>query len=152
MKFQDLISELTDADLTLRSETVRAINLALVVRNWLFGWYIVEFEQNGEDRAKYGDGLIKQIAEQLKKKGVSGCAATNLRSFRVFYDRFIEKRNLSEKLIHQTVSGKFRKLLLITDNSTKSISKSPSQKKPDAVWRIWKYTTRFTKSRFSRFY
>lgn len=126
MKFQDLISELTNADLVLRSETVRAINLALVVRNWLFGWYIVEFEQNGEDRAKYGDGLIKQIAGQLKKKGVSGCALSNLKNIRMFYDRFSYKSDFipfltnpnGESKKSQTLSGEFGNTFLKLQNTS----------------------------------
>ena len=35
-----------------------AVNQALVLRNWLIGAYIVEFEQNGTDRAKYGTRLL----------------------------------------------------------------------------------------------
>jgi len=42
-----------------------------VIRNWLFGWYIVEFEQGGSDRAEYGANLLKKIAGQLKLKGCS---------------------------------------------------------------------------------
>ncbi|MDO5580549.1 MAG: DUF1016 N-terminal domain-containing protein [Planctomycetia bacterium] len=118
MKFNELISSLTDADNALRSEAVKAVNLALVVRNWLFGWYIVEFEQNGEDRAKYGKKLIEQIARSLKNQGVLGCAVTNLRNFRVFYDRFVEKGDIHDFQIHQTLSGEFRILLPNTINST----------------------------------
>ena len=35
----------------------QAIDRALVARNWLFGWYIVEYEQNGADRAERGPNL-----------------------------------------------------------------------------------------------
>ena len=136
MKFNQLITNLTDADFVLRSETAKAINLALVVRNWLFGWYIVEFEQNGEDRAKYGEGLIKQIAAQLKKNGVSGCALSNLKNIRMFYDRFSYKGDSiplftnqnSENKKSQTLSGFFGKQLQITDGPTKNVPESPSQK------------------------
>jgi len=34
----------------------------LTIRNWLIGYYIVEFEQNGKDRAEYGISLLKSIA------------------------------------------------------------------------------------------
>ncbi len=40
-------------DQTQRS-AARAIDRSFVARNWLFGWYIVEYEQNGADRAEYG--------------------------------------------------------------------------------------------------
>lgn len=35
-------------------------NQALVLRNWMVGAYIVEFEQNGADRAKYGGGCWRR--------------------------------------------------------------------------------------------
>lgn len=38
---------------------VRAVNQALTLRNWLVGAYIVEYEQDGEDRAAYGEALVK---------------------------------------------------------------------------------------------
>jgi hypothetical protein len=38
----------------LRSRASRAVDTYLVVRNWLFGRYIVEFEQRGSDSARYG--------------------------------------------------------------------------------------------------
>jgi hypothetical protein len=41
-------------------------NQALVVRNWMVGAYIVEFEQDSADRAKYGTRLLETLAEDLK--------------------------------------------------------------------------------------
>lgn len=55
----------------------------MTVRNWLIGFYLVEFEQNGDDRAAYGQKLIDQTATQLKH--VRGLAASNLKNFRQFY-------------------------------------------------------------------
>lgn len=34
------------------------VNTALTIRNWLIGFYIVEYEQNGGDRARYGTSLL----------------------------------------------------------------------------------------------
>ena len=53
----------------LQSQAAHAINLALTARNWLVGYYIVEFEQHGEDRAKYGDRLLNRLAQSINKKG-----------------------------------------------------------------------------------
>ena len=42
----------------LASDTAkRSINQLLTMRNWAIGYYIVEYEQDGNDRAKYGDNL-----------------------------------------------------------------------------------------------
>lgn len=35
------------------------------------GFYIVEFEQNGEERAAYGEQLLKKLEQRLKTKGLN---------------------------------------------------------------------------------
>jgi hypothetical protein len=59
-----------------------AVNRFLTVRNWLIGFYIVEFEQNGEDRAKYGVRLIRNLAKAVNRPGLS---FSNLKTFKQFY-------------------------------------------------------------------
>jgi predicted nuclease of restriction endonuclease-like (RecB) superfamily len=83
----------------LRGRAIRSVDIAMVARNWLIGWYIVEYEQVGADRAKYGSRLIERLEERLHMKGAS---ATNLRKFRQFY---------REYPIQQTVSVKSGKAL-----------------------------------------
>ena len=43
-----------------QSSAARVMDTYLVTRNWLFGWYIVEYEQRGADRAEYGSRLLAQ--------------------------------------------------------------------------------------------
>ena len=43
-------------------------NTSLTLRNWLIGFYIVEYEQSGKDRAEYGAKLYKALAKQLSQK------------------------------------------------------------------------------------
>ncbi len=76
-------------------KSVKAININLTIRNWLFGWYIVEYEQNGEDRAKYGKNLISILSKNISIKGIS---TTSLKLSRQFY--------LTYPQISQTVSDK----------------------------------------------
>ena len=66
----------------LRTQAIHSVDIAMVVRNWLLGWYIVEYEQTGADRAQYGSRLIERLEAKLRLKGTS---ATNLRKFRQFY-------------------------------------------------------------------
>ena len=42
------------------------VNSSLTLRNWVIGWYIVEYEHNGKDRADYGENLYSKIAGNLK--------------------------------------------------------------------------------------
>ncbi len=69
----------------LRGRATRSVDTAMVVRNWLIGWYIIEYEQNGADRARYGSRLIERLEAKLCIKGAS---ATNLRKFRQFYREY----------------------------------------------------------------
>lgn len=60
----------------------RQVNASLTLRNWIIGHYIFEYEQQGEDRAKYGEQLYKKLSENLKRKGVNGLSFTNLHLFK----------------------------------------------------------------------
>ena len=51
MNFEALANQIDAIQRTLQAQAAHAVNLALTARNWLIGYYIVEFEQNGEDRA-----------------------------------------------------------------------------------------------------
>ncbi len=81
--FNKLISTIEQVHGQLQTAAVNAVNQALTVRNWLIGYYIVEFEQNGEDRAIYGDRLIEKLTEKLNH--IKGIDERALRRFRLFY-------------------------------------------------------------------
>ena len=53
----------------LQEQAAHAVNLALTARNRLIGYYIVEFEQHGEDRAEYGEQLLKYWRLVSGKRG-----------------------------------------------------------------------------------
>ncbi len=71
-----------------RRSAGRAIDRSLVVRNWLFGWYIVEYEQSGTDRAAYGAQILKTLSAALKERIGRGFSVRYLRHFRRFYLEF----------------------------------------------------------------
>lgn len=85
MNFETLIQNLQVTHQTFFTSAAKAVNTAMTVRNWLYGYYIVEYEQNGEDRAKYGDRLIRSIERQLTAIGQKGMSFTNLNLYRQFY-------------------------------------------------------------------
>src|ERR1700683_240338 len=82
MKFDLLVQNIQDTHIALQQSAVKAINRHITIRNWLIGLYIVEYEQKGEDRAKYGDRLLIEIANRIEIKGVGD---TMLKLFRRFY-------------------------------------------------------------------
>ena len=85
MNFEHLIQTCEQVHHFLRGAALSAVNQSLTVRNWLFGHHIVEYEQNGEDRAKYGTELLKQLANRLSITNIKGLSDRNLRNCRQFY-------------------------------------------------------------------
>ena len=63
----------------------RAVNQSLTARNWAIGFYIVEYEQNGNDRAEYGIKLLEKLAARLSIKGLDRSV---LNLCRLFYLRY----------------------------------------------------------------
>ena len=61
------------------------------MHNWLIGYYIVEFEQHGKDRAEYGTQLLKKLEERVDRKGVN---VTLLQMSRNFYKLYPQMVNL----------------------------------------------------------
>lgn len=82
MNFELLINNVQNAHQSTQKSAIKAVNIYLTVRNWLIGYYIVEFEQNGEDRAQYGKFLLKKLANKLNIKGLG---ETNLKQSRKFF-------------------------------------------------------------------
>ena len=82
MNFESLVGHINQVQDVLQAQAAHAVNLSLTARNWLVGYYIVEFEQHGEDRAKYGDNLINRLAKDINRKGFE---PRRLREYRQIY-------------------------------------------------------------------
>ncbi len=85
MNYNQLLSVISDTHSILQTDAFRSVNINLSLRNWLFGMYIVEFEQSGEDRAAYGETLIRNIADNYTNRQISGLSFRNLQLFEQFY-------------------------------------------------------------------
>lgn len=132
--FQSLILLCRETHEIMQGRAARSVNIGLVVRNWLFGWYLVEYQQNGADRAEYGERFIDVLSEKLKKQGIKGGSSTRLRLYRSFYQQY-------EK-IQPTLSGEFRNPLFenhleiqptVSVKSDGRISQTLSRISPD-IW------------------
>ena len=71
----------------------------MYLRNWLMGAHLVEFEQSGQDRAKYGEPLLSNLAADLKRRGLKGLGASVLKNCCQFYRLYPH--------IRQSLSGEF---------------------------------------------
>jgi len=76
----------------------RKYHVSLTLRNFVIGYHIVEYEQNGSDRATYGAKVIDNLAQKLSH--MKGMSKSNLKSFRQFY--------LAYPQISQKLSGEFK--------------------------------------------
>jgi predicted nuclease of restriction endonuclease-like (RecB) superfamily len=85
LDFSALVTSIRQAHEHCVAQASRAVNVSLTMRNWVIGWYIREYEQNGGDRAHYGEGLLDTLAERLKGAGMRDLAARTLRQCRQFY-------------------------------------------------------------------
>jgi predicted nuclease of restriction endonuclease-like (RecB) superfamily len=87
----------------MQTAAAHAVNINLTVRNWLIGYYIVEFEQKGEDRAKYGEQLLSNLEKTLDTKGMT---ERRFREYRRLYNVYPHLgtaivTRLSEDMIQQ---------------------------------------------------
>ena len=96
--FNGLCNAITQIDEAFEENTAKAINKNVTARNWLTGYYIVHYEQNGNDRAKYGEKTLQKLAERLNKKSLS---YRNLRLYRQFYMEF---NNLARPVLEFTAA------------------------------------------------
>lgn len=78
----DMVAQLHES---AYSASVKAINRFATVRNYIIGFYIVEYEQHGSDHAKYGDRLLKRLAEKVNRRGINETLLKVARSFYLNY-------------------------------------------------------------------
>ena len=71
--------------LSARMTISRGVDLVQVYTNFEIGRRIVDQEQKGKGRAKYGQEVIKALAERLTAEFGKGFSITNLKSMRQFY-------------------------------------------------------------------
>lgn len=86
MNYEQIVNQIGQIHLASQATVARSVNYLLTVRNWLIGAYIVEYEQDGEDRAKYGARLFETLARDLSHiRGLGVSALKNYRQFALAY-------------------------------------------------------------------
>jgi len=102
-----LFSELPNIISQARTGAVRSINSCQVAANYLIGQRLVEHEQEGQKRAKYGKETLVSFSSQLTDEFGKGFSATNLELMRKFYKIYSQSNELEAFEIPQTVSEEF---------------------------------------------
>lgn len=88
--FDELTKIIRDTHDAALTTAVKAINRMQTMRNWLYGYYIIEFEQHGKDRAEYGTQLLKRLEERVNRKGLTETLFKNSRKFYRLYPQMVE--------------------------------------------------------------
>lgn len=83
--FDDLTALIENIHQNSYTSAVKAVNQIATVRNYVIGFYIVEYEQNGNDRAKYGEKLIKRLVQKINRHGLNETLLKNCRRFYMLY-------------------------------------------------------------------
>lgn len=86
--FDELSKSIVNIHQQTQTSAIKAVNQMFTLRNWLIGCYIVEYEQNGNDRAVYGDKLLKKLEERVQTKGLNETLFRISRRFYLLYPQF----------------------------------------------------------------
>lgn len=85
---EGLVNAIQEANRFFLDQVQKQVNTSLTIRNWIVGYYIVEYEQNGQDRAEYGDKLFQKLAVRLKTARIKGLSFTMLHLCKQFYESY----------------------------------------------------------------
>ena len=107
LTFESLVGRIIIIQDALQAQAAHAVNLSLTARNWLVGYYIVEFEQHGDDRAKYGDKLLKNLAKKLNRRGLG---ERRLYEYRLTYQVYPQLGNVIADYLFRNGNDVFLRL------------------------------------------
>lgn len=122
MTLSSLISTIDTVHQTFQTKALQSVSINLTLRNFIIGYYIVEYEQNGSDRATYGSKLIENMAQKLSHiKGMSSTALKLMRQFYLTYpqisqsvtDQFKIDNKISQSVTDQSLYVPTEKLLRV---------------------------------------
>ena len=96
--YSQLIGNIGSLVATARDNIARQINTTMLDAYWQIGQYIVEYEQKGEAKAEYGQGLLERLSRDLTQAYGRGFSRSNLVYMRKFYLAFQIRETVSHKL------------------------------------------------------
>ncbi|MEO0734083.1 MAG: PDDEXK nuclease domain-containing protein, partial [Bacteroidota bacterium] len=97
-KYQTLVQQIGDRFRAGRAAAATSVNRELLLTYWEIGRYIVEYLQDGKERAKYGKQLLRLLSKDLSDTIGKGFSSDNLEKMRRFYQYYPISETLSRKL------------------------------------------------------
>ncbi len=91
--FNALVDQVQHVHDVTSSYAKGVVNQLLTARNWAIGYYIVEYEQRGKERAEYGDNLLEKLAKRIDCKGLDRSMLNLCRTFYLKYPQICDSAN-----------------------------------------------------------
>ena len=121
-EYNFLVNQISETFLHGQKQAVISVNSHLLETYWKVGQYIVEFEQKGNIKAKYGESLLENLSKDLSLLVGKGFSLSNLKRMRQFYILF----SISAKPSHQLSWSHYVELLKIEDPVERSFYEKQS--------------------------
>ncbi len=83
--YDSVLSDILELLSTARRASARTVNAIMTATYWEMGRRIVEYEQGGQERADYGEALLKKLSSDLMQRFGRGFSERNLLKCRTFY-------------------------------------------------------------------
>jgi DUF1016 N-terminal domain len=115
--FTVLVASIRKTHEYMAAQAGRAVNISLTLRNWMIGCYIREYEQNGADRAKYGENLFAKLGRLLKSSASVVYHSRELRRCREFYTAYSQIGGTRFPQSDDIVPAAFRKSVVSESNA-----------------------------------
>jgi len=97
-EYHKLLEHISNVYSSGQAHAVNAVNIHLLETYWKIGQHIIEFEQGGKHKAKYGKALLKNLSKDLTLRHGKGFSLSNLVRFRQFYQAYPICATVSHKL------------------------------------------------------
>jgi DUF1016 N-terminal domain len=116
---QSLYERISALLVTARQSVARGVDLIQVQTNFEIGRHIVEFEQQGSDRAAYGKTVVKSIANRLTTEFGTGFSETNLKLMKLFFSQYRDRLgSISQSLTDLSLVQKSQPMTDLLTNSS----------------------------------
>lgn len=96
--YDKLVSQISETYVSGKQKAIAAINQHITETYWKVGEHIVEFEQDGKQRAEYGSGLLEKLSKDLSLLHGKGFSVSNIQRMRQLYDEYSNYATVSHKL------------------------------------------------------
>jgi hypothetical protein len=124
---KELVNAIQKTNRFFLNQVQKQVNTSFTLRNWMIGYYLAKYEQNGKDRAEYGDLLFKKLSDKLKKTGIKGLSFTTLHLCKQLYFLY----PTMGQLVHDTTQligfkqAKIAKIIQTPSEQSSSIPNTP---------------------------